>query len=156
MLKVNVPGFGDLALQHLVLDLNGTIALDGEVLPGVAERLSTLSQHLTVHLISADTRGRAAQTASSLGVDLARIEPGKELQQKGQFVWSLGPTDVVAVGNGANDAQMLGAAALGVAVLGPEGCALEALQAADVVVPGILNAFDLLLDAPRLIATLRR
>jgi len=156
MLQVNVPGFGDLTLHHLALDLNGTIAVDGEVLPGVEECLLKIAQHLTVHLVSADTRGKAVQTASHLGVNLVRIERGKELQQKGQFVWSLGATDVVAIGNGANDAQMLGAAGLGIAVLGPEGCALEALQAADVVVPSIGSALDLLLNAQRLIATLRR
>lgn len=156
MLNVSIPGFGDLVLHHLVLDLNGTIALDGEVLSGVAERLSELSQNLTVHLISADTRGKAAQTAQHLGIDLARIEQGKELEQKGQSVWSLGPTGVVAIGNGANDAQMLGAAALGIAVLGMEGLAPEALQAADVVVPSIVDALDLLANTPRLMATLRR
>jgi soluble P-type ATPase len=63
---------------------------------------------------------------------------------------------VVAIGNGANDAQMLGAAALGIAVLGVEGLALEALQSADVVVPHIVDGLDLLLNVPRLIATLRR
>jgi P-type E1-E2 ATPase len=155
VLHINVPGFADLRLQHLVLDLNGTLALDGRVLPGVLQRLSQLSQHLAVHLISADTRGTAASTAQHLGVSLARVERGSEPQQKGQFVRSLGPEGVVAIGNGANDAQMLEAAILGIAVLGPEGLALAALQAADVVVPSVVDALDLLLEAPRLIATLR-
>jgi len=156
VLHIEVPGFGDLQLEHLVLDLNGTVALDGEVLPGVAQRVSELSRHLAIHLVSADTRGTATLTAQQLGVSLARVEPGKEPEQKGQFVWSLGPNGVVAIGNGANDAQMLGAAALGIAVLGVEGLALEALHEADVIVPHIMAAMDLLLDPPRLVATLRR
>jgi len=62
---------------------------------------------------------------------------------------------VVAIGNGANDAAMLQEAALGIAVLGPEGLAAEALLAADVVVASIEDALDLLLRPHRLVATLR-
>jgi len=62
----------------------------------------------------------------------------------------------VAVGNGANDAQMLEAAALGIAVLGKEGLAVDALGVADVVVPRIADALEQLLKTPRLVATLRR
>jgi soluble P-type ATPase len=50
---------------------------------------------------------------------------------------------------------MLRAAAIGVAVLQAEGTAAAALQAADLVVPDINAALDLLLDPQRLIATLR-
>ena len=32
MLTVNIPGRGALSLSHLILDYNGTIALDGLVL----------------------------------------------------------------------------------------------------------------------------
>jgi len=91
MLQVDIPGRGTLNLAHLVLDLvldlNGTIALDGEVLPGVAGRLATLAESLTIHLVTADTHGKAAATASHLGVQLARIEPGDEANQKRANAW---------------------------------------------------------------------
>ena len=70
-------------------------------------------------------------------------------------VQELGPTSVVAFGNGANDAGMLRLAALGIAVLGEEGVALTALQAADVLAHGPISAINLLLQPKRLIATLR-
>jgi len=60
------------------------------------------------------------------------------------------------VGNGANDAAALRAAALGIAVIGPEGASAEALVAADVVCTSILQALDLLVDEQALTATLRR
>ena len=63
---------------------------------------------------------------------------------------------VVAVGNGANDAAMLHKASLGIAVLGGEGLALACLTAADIVVPDIGAALDLLLQPRRILATLRR
>jgi len=51
---------------------------------------------------------------------------------------------------------MLEAAALGIAVLGSEGMAVASLTAADVVVGSIQDALDILLNAQRLVATLRR
>jgi soluble P-type ATPase len=50
---------------------------------------------------------------------------------------------------------MLSAAALGIAVLGPEGLAREAWEAADILTPDILAALDLLLHPQRLVATWR-
>jgi len=85
-----------------------------------------------------------------------RVTLGDEADQKGTLVEQLGAERVVAIGNGANDAWMLRASALGMAVLGPEGLAEEALRAADVVVASIHDALDLLLHPRRLVATLRR
>ncbi|MBV9327442.1 MAG: hypothetical protein JO020_15490 [Chloroflexi bacterium] len=51
---------------------------------------------------------------------------------------------------------MLREAALGIAIVGPEGLAAGALAAADVVVPSISDALGLLRNPKRLIATLRR
>ncbi len=156
MITISIPGRGALEVANLVLDLNGTIALDGEVLPGVAERLAALATGLTVHLVSADTQGQAAQSAERLGLQLFRIVPGDEGGQKLSLVAQLGPAQTVAIGNGANDARMLAAAGLGIAVLGSEGLATMALSAAEVVVDRIEDALDLLLRPQRLIATLRR
>jgi soluble P-type ATPase len=172
MLTVEIPGYDRLALEHLALDLNGTLALDGEVLPGVAERMAALSPHLQIYLLTADTRGRGADTAADLGIRLHRLSPGfvvsaarlsspksqpngGEAAQKRAFVESLGAEKVAAVGNGANDAEMLAVAALGIAVLGPEGLARSAWQNADLIVPDVNAALDLLLHPQRLIATLR-
>ena len=47
------------------------------------------------------------------------------------------------------------AAALGIGVVGFEGAAVDALQASDIVAPGIQSALDLLLNPLRLVATLR-
>jgi P-type E1-E2 ATPase len=155
-LTFDIPGRRLLELRYLALDLNGTVALDGQVLPGVADRMVVLTARVSVYLLTADTRGLGAATAERLGLRLHRLTPGGEARQKADFVRQLGAAHTAAVGNGANDARMLAAAGLGIAVLGGEGLALEALQAADVVVPGITAALDLLLHPKRLIATLRR
>lgn len=155
MIRLDIPGRAALELQYLVLDLNGTVALDGHVLPGVDSRLRALSQQLTIHVLSADTRGRAAQTARALGANLAVVARGREREQKRRFVQGLGSHSVAAFGNGANDQGMLQAAALGIAVLGREGLSMAALTSADVLVASIDDALDLLLKPQRLVATLR-
>ena len=154
-LVIDIPGWRRLELEHLVLDLNGTLARDGRLLPGVEPAVTRLASSLRCHLVTADTFG----TASGLlgpAVELARIQPGGEEAQKLEIVRRLGPERVVALGNGANDVAMLEQAALGIAVLGPEGTASAALAAADLVVPGPREGLELLLKTDRLRATLRR
>lgn len=159
-MEIVIPGRGTYHLRHLVLDVNGTVACGGHLIEGVRERLQALLvSGWQVHWITADTRGRQASLDAELGWPARRIsggEPGGESAQKASFVQSLGAAGVVAIGNGSNDVAMLSAAGLGIAVLGPEGLALETLTAADLVVPDILAALDLLGDPSRLVATLRR
>ena len=156
MITVDVPGLTTLALEHVVLDVNGTIAVDGTLLEGVAEGVAALADDVAVWMITADTHGVAARDAASLGISLKIIERGGEDAQKTEFVRGLGAGAVVAIGNGANDAGMLAEAAVGVCVVGREGAAGLAVAAADVVVTSIEDALGLLAHPQRLVATLRR
>jgi P-type E1-E2 ATPase len=155
MLKIDIPSRGMLPLEHLVLDVNGTIALDGQLVPGVQKRLERLRPALEIWLASADTQGTLAILAANLKVTAISLQPGNEATQKAALVDELGAERVVAIGNGANDAMMLRQAALSIAVLGGEGLATPCLTAADVIAPGMVTALDLLLYPRRLIATLR-
>jgi P-type E1-E2 ATPase len=156
MIEVHVPGWRRLQLANLLLDANGTLALDSQLLPGVAERIEELARKLDIALVTADTHGRAAELAETLNIRLLRIEPGSEAAQKRVYAEQVGADRTVAIGNGANDAAMLEVAALGIAVLGGEGLAADARGSADIVCPSIQAALDLLLYPSRLIATLRR
>ena len=155
MIDIAIPGRDPLHLKYLVLDMNGTLALDGQLLPGVRERLELLSAQLEIWLISADTYGTLSTIAPTLKVTLRRMEPQADTAQKGALIEELGATQVAAIGNGANDADMLRRAALGIAVLGPEGLAAACLNATDLLAPNIEAALDLLLHSRRLVATLR-
>ena len=155
MISLDIPGFGNCQWRHLVLDLNGTLAHDGELIAGVSERIAQLREKLDICLLTADTRGTATQLAGELGIRSHLVERGQEAEQKERFVRSLGQVSVVAIGNGNNDVGMLAAAGLGIAVLGPEGTASRALTAADLVVCDICSALELLLFPQRLFATLR-
>ena len=156
VLSLQVPGVGVFSWQYLVLDLNGTLTVDGELVAGVPERLTQLGELLEISLLTADTRGTAQALAKALGVACVRLEHGAEAEQKARYVASLGAERVIAIGNGQNDAQMLARASLGIAVLGSEGASFKAMANADIVVPGIVEALDLLLKPARLLATWRQ
>ncbi|GAB4435199.1 MAG: HAD family hydrolase [Anaerolineae bacterium] len=154
MIEIEIPGRGVLTLHHAAFDVNGTLATDGRLIEGVDTLLATLRERVAVHLLTADTHGRQAAIDAQLGLSARIITRGAA--EKAEIVRALGAEHVVAVGNGANDAPMFGAAALAIAVLGEEGLAVAALQSADVVVRHIHDALALLLTPRRLVATLRR
>jgi soluble P-type ATPase len=156
MIELNIPGRGTLQLEHLVLDVNGTLAKDGRLLERMPRLLAALKDRLTLHLLTADTHGRQANIDVMLNLHATRLQAGNEAGQKGDYVRALGAEKVVAIGQGANDAEMLKAAAIGIAVMNEEGLAVEALLNADIVTSSIYDALNLLEFPMRLIATLRR
>ncbi|SHJ34169.1 ATPase, P-type (transporting), HAD superfamily, subfamily IC [Malonomonas rubra DSM 5091] len=155
MLKIEIPGWGELRCEHLVLDYNGTIAIDGKLLPGVQERLQQLAEQVKIHVITADTFGNVAKEVAEIPCKLAIIAQQKQDEAKQKYCRELGRETVVAIGNGRNDQLLLKTAELGIAIMQEEGAAGRAIFAADLLIPDILAAFDLLLKPQRLIATLR-
>lgn len=156
MITVDAPGFGLLEISHLVLDVNGTIAVDGVLVEGVAERIETLSKELYIHAITADTRGSAAQLLDELPIEVVFLPEGMdEDKAKHSFVQTIGADFCCSIGNGHNDRMMLSASALGFSVLQEEGGFAQTLAASDVICPSINIALDLLIHTDRLIATLR-
>jgi soluble P-type ATPase len=149
---VAIPGWREFKLEHVLLDVNGTLTNRGELVPGIRARIATLRETLTVHLVSADTFGTLDGIAAGLGVDAVRARTGAD---KLLELDRLDRDRCAVIGNGANDAQVLEAAALGLVVIGPEGASSAALRAADVICQSAADAIDLLLDPQALSATLR-
>lgn len=156
MIELNIPGRGTLQLEHLVCDVNGTLAVDGNLADGMARALNSLRDRLSIHLLTADTHGRQSLMDRQLGLQAVRVQPGGEAEQKAEYVRQLGAASVVAIGQGANDAAMLKAAGVGICVLSEEGTAVEALFAADIVCANIFSALSLLENPVRIVATLRK
>jgi len=155
MIEIDIPGFASLRLVHLVSDYNGTLALDGHLLPGVAEALRAVAPALTIHVVTADTFGIAAAELAGLPLTLTITPPDDQAAAKLALVNGLGASSVVAIGNGRNDRLMLQAAALGLALVQKEGGAAETIASADVLAASVLDALDLLQQPMRLRATLR-
>jgi len=155
MISINIPGWGHMEIENIVLDLNGTIATDGEIPSEVKEKLNVLSDNVKVYILTADTQGTASDETSDMGVELLKVSHEDSTEVKLRVFESLDPTRTVAIGNGNNDRLILKEAALGIAVLGDEGLSASAIKNADIIVKNISDAFDLFLKPKRLIATLR-
>lgn len=155
MIKVNIPGYEALEIEHVVLDYNGTLAVDGTLIPGAAERLVALSKRVSVRVVTADTFGKVRAQLDGFPIQVTVLPSENIHLAKLAFIRALGPEKTVAIGNGRNDREMLKHAALGICVCQREGCAVETLQAADILVTHIADALQLLEEPLRLVATLR-
>ena len=156
MIEIAIPSLKGISIEHLVLDYNGTLAKDGDLLEGVGELLREIGARLAVHVVTADTHGTVKKQLHGLPVRVSIInQTHSEDEAKLAYINKLRADTVMAVGNGRNDLLMLSAAGLGVAVIGAEGVCTKTLLAADVVCARIVDALELLIYPARLVATMR-
>lgn len=154
-MKIDIPGFKPLDLRYLVLDYNGTIAIDGIMPDTIRERLQTLSEDLQIYILTADTHGTAKENCRGLPLKIQTFPDVNAVMEKLKIVGDLGVGHCAAIGNGRNDVEMLKACALSIAVMDKEGMYGRLLAEADVCVHCMEDALDLLCLPKRLIATLR-
>lgn len=159
-ITVEIPGFGRLDLQALVSDYTGTLACGGTLAAGVAERLIRLDELLDLHVLTSDTFGTACRELAGLPVRVVVLEGENHDVEKARFLRDhFVPRHVVALGNGFNDRMLLQAVkeggGLAIAVDAGEGCAVETLRQAHLLIRSPAEALDLLLDTRRLKASLR-
>ncbi len=159
-LEIDLPCGVFYNLSNLILDLNGTLTVDGNFIEGVEERLREISKILNVYLLTADTNQTADELIEKLGQDVSievhKLETGRGDIQKLDFLEKIGREKTAAIGNGCNDALMLKEAALGICVIGQEGASIEALLASQAVFLNICDALDIFIKRNRMIATLRK
>ena len=55
MIRIDIPGFGTVEIEHLVSDFTGTLSEDGTLCEGVKERLNRLADDIQIHVLTADT-----------------------------------------------------------------------------------------------------
>jgi soluble P-type ATPase len=155
MLEIDIPGFGPVKLEHIVSDFTGTLSVNGNILPGVKERLARIADILHIHIITADAFGTALNELEGIRSEIHILNGPRQDIQKGEYTVGLAGERVVAIGNGNNDRQMLKIARIGIAVIEGEGCSVEALTAANIHVRSIIEGLDLLLNPMMLKATLQ-
>lgn len=155
MIHIDIPGYRVLDLQHLVLDFNGTIALDGKPLEKTYELLNSLSEKLEIHVVTADTFGTVSRVLKDFPNRIEILSESDQHLLKKDYVIKLGADRVVSIGNGRNDREMLKVSALGIVVINQEGAGIEALMNGDILSRSVVDALELLIFPKRLIATLR-
>jgi soluble P-type ATPase len=156
MIEMTIPGRGNIKIYNLVMDVNGTIALDGNLLPGVIEKLSRLKDRLDIWLVTANTHASQKKIDMVLGFHSHIIQKENEIEQKKEFIRNLNPESIIAIGQGANDIGMLEMAKIGICVISPEGTYGKTMLAADIITPDILTALELIEYPLRMVATLRQ
>jgi len=154
-IRIDIPGWGSVDIENIVIDLNGTTATDGRIPLEIKEKIESLSHLAKIYILTADTQGTADKEVASMSVEAIKINEEESKQGKFDFLKTLDLERTVVLGNGSNDQLALKEAALGIAVLGDEGVSVSALKNADLVVKNIQNALDLFLKPKRLVATLR-
>ena len=155
-IEVVIPNYKTVQIQHIVLDYNGTLAEDGLLKDAARELLQELSLLCKVHVITADTFGSVHKQVEAFDLEVKVLKSADHTQEKADYIEQLGAMHCAAVGNGNNDVGMIEKAALGIALLGDEGCATATMMVSDLVCKNIEDALRLFVKRKRLIATLRK
>ena len=101
-MKIEIPGYPSLDLKYLLLDYNGTIALDGIISEAVANKIRQLSDLFQIYVLTADTNGTARQMCEGLPVEILTFPNDAAMQEKQNILYSLGKENCAAIGNGRN------------------------------------------------------
>ena len=149
---LDIPNYKEITARNVIFDLNGTLAVDGQIDKEVLDLLKELSKTYKIVVLTADTLGNAKEIFK--GLDSISLEIIRDTEEKTKVAKKYIP--YISIGNGNNDIGVFENAQLSIAVIGKEGCSTKLLLSADVVVCDIVDAINLLLKKKRLIATLRR
>ena len=155
MMEIKIPGWGNMEVEQIVLDMNGTLASDGRVSAEVKKMINSLSEKVKIYVLTADTQGTAGEEVRGMNAELVKVPEEDSANGKFKFLKTITPETTVAIGNGSNDQFILKEAGLAIAVLGDEGISVFAMRHADIVVKDISDALNLFLKPKRLVATLR-
>jgi soluble P-type ATPase len=152
-MKYNPVGVGEINLDTIILDLNGTLAIDGKLVDGVIPRINKLKESgFKLYLFTGDQRGTASQQASELGIELMFA---KTTSEKAECAKKCNFETTVAIGNARIDIGTFENSKIKIATLQKEGIHASIINHVDVIVPSINDALDLLLNPDSFNATMR-
>ncbi len=89
-MKVDVPGYRVLDIETVVMDFNGTFAVDGAIREAVKQRIVRLAERYRVYVLTSDTQGTAAKELENLPVTLKIFSDARAAEYKRQIVEELG------------------------------------------------------------------
>ena len=150
----DIPGFGKLEIKTIILDLNGTLSVAGNVPDGVKNQLKQLkSRGFKVLFFTGNTRNDADELAAGLDIEW---KLAKNAEDKRNLALDLDPDTCVSIGNGLIDLELMKTVKLRIVTLQAEGAHIQTILNSDIVIPTINDALDLFIDEQRLIATMRK
>jgi soluble P-type ATPase len=156
MISIQRPGMENLDIHFVLIDFEGTLAMDGRVHPKAKDKVNLLSKRATITILTKSNREKVEETLRKMKVEILYVTEGDSSQQKLNALQRLGPHQTAVIGNGLDDVRIMEQAGLGMCVIGKEGASAEAMAKADLVVTHVLDALDFLLKPLRQRAILGR
>ena len=156
MISILRPGMESLDIHFVLIDFEGTLAMDGRVHPKAKDKVNLLSKRATIYILTKSNREKVEETLRKMKVEILYVTEGDSSQQKLNVLQRLGPHQTAVIGNGLDDVRIVEQAGLGICVIGKEGSSAEAVAKADLVVTNVVDALDFLLKPLRQRATLGR
>ncbi len=168
MIPIERPGLNPLEIEYILLDFDGTLAIDRRVHPKAKDKINLLSKRTHIYIFvnpptpPFNKGGEGGILAKELieerlrkvKAEIIYLAEGDSSRRKLNLLRELGPTRCAAIGNGMDDAAIMQEAGIGICVIGREGTSGGAVKNADLVFTDILDALDFLLKPLRQRATL--
>ncbi len=154
MILIERPGQEPLEIDHLLIDFEGTLAMDRRVHPKAKDKINLLSKRLKIYIFVKEEKERAEEVLKKVKAEIIFLNKGEASKQKLELIQSLGSFRTAVIGNGIDDLSIIKEAALGMVILGKEGTSGALIQIANLVFTDVIDALDFLLKPLRQRATL--
>lgn len=155
MILYEIPGKGNIVVENIVFDYNGTIAVNGKLIDGVKELINELAKYAKVYILTADTYGTVEKECIHIDAEVLTFPKENVGTSKKEIVRNLGGDKTICLGNGYNDILMFEEAILSIAIVEGEGACGKLLSKADIVTRSIEEGIKMLLNKNMVKATLR-
>jgi hypothetical protein len=171
MIPIERPGLNPLEIEFVLLDFEGTLAIDRRVHPKAKDKINLLSKRTKIYIfvnpptppfnkggeggiLAKGEKEVIEERLKKVKAEIIYLTEGVSSRRKLDLLRQLGPPRCVAIGNGMNDAAMIEEAGIGICVIGKEGSSGKTMKNSDLVFADILDALDFLLKPLRQKATL--
>jgi len=152
-MKIEIPKGNTIEINTIILDLNGTLSVNGivnEQTKIIIKKLKNIGYKIV--LISGDIRGTAKEISEELNIDLFL---GTSSNEKALQMQQFNKTTTAAIGNARIDIGTFLNAEISIATLQAEGIHTGILKYIDIIVPSINDALNLFINIKSLAGTLR-
>ncbi len=149
MISIQRPGQRPLETEYLLIDYEGTLAVDARVHPKAKDKINLLSKRLNIYILAKGEKEKIEERLKNVKAEALFLKEEDASREKLDLLRKLGPERTIAIGNGRDDAPMLEEAGFSICVIGKEGASGETLKRADLVVTDILSGLDFLLKPLR-------
>jgi soluble P-type ATPase len=154
MIPIERPGLDPLEIEFVLLDFDGTLAIDRRVHPKAKDKINLLSKRTNLYVLTTQKKELIEERLRKVKAEIIYLAEGDSSRRKLDLLRQLGPSRCAAIGNGMDDAAMIEEAGIGICIIGKEGTSGEAMNNADLVFTDILDALDFLLKPLHQKATL--